>query len=246
MKTWLVMALAIVASACAESTATPPTVVSIQLTADQATAVNNEIKVITASTPEIAGLGDSASLILKTGAVVDSADLDVSFGGGPYYAVALQRAVSQTVNPFSTFDIIYFNNPSNPTRFVIVSVWARGQVGPPDGALANLATPTSVLTANVHFYQVDGQNVTHWKSTAGDLALGNGLPGGACPDVSTPNNATCERADLLIGSHVTASSRVSGTASGNPTMTIQSGFVRGIRLRYQILDAATALSAATN
>jgi hypothetical protein len=245
MKTRL-LALAVLAGACSEPTPPPTPVVSLQLTADQAAAVNNELKTITASTPEIAGLGDSVSLIVKTGAVVDSADIDVSFGGGTYYAVALQRAVSQTVNPFSTFDIVYFNNPSNPTRFVIVSVWARGQAGPPDGALANLATPTSVLIANVHFYQVDGQNVTHWKSTAGDLVLGNGLSGGACADVNTPNNVTCERADLLIGSHVTASTRVSGSASGTPTMTIQSGLVRGIRLRYQILDAATALSAATN
>lgn len=235
MKAGLGIALAIVVSACVEpSTTTPPAVVSIQLTAAQASAVNDEIKAITASTPEIAGLGDSASLILKTGVVVDSAAIDVSFGGGPYYAVSLQRAVSQSLNPYSTFDIIYFNNPSSPTRFVIVSVYARGQIGPPDGAVANLATPTSVLIPNVHFYAIDGQAVTHWRATAGNLVLGNGLPGGACPDVSTPNNVTCERADILIGSSVTATTRESGTSTDSPTLSIVNGFVRGIRLKYLI------------
>ena len=235
MKALLGVALAAVASGCVEpSVTTPPTVVSIQLTAAQAAAINNEIKAITVSTPEIAGLGDSASLILKTGVVVDSAAIDVSFGGGPYYAVSLQRAVSQTVNPFSTFDVIYFNNPSNPTRFVIVSVFARGQVGPPDGAVANLATPTPVLIANIHFYAIDGQAVTHWRATSGSLVLGNGLGGGACPDVNTPNTVTCERADILIGSSVSATTRESGTSTESPTLSIVNGLVRGIRLRYSI------------
>jgi hypothetical protein len=235
MRAALGIALAVIASGCLEpSVSTPRVVVSIQLTAAQAAAINNEIKAIAVSTPEIAGLGDSASLVLKTGAVVDSAAIDVSFGGGPYYAVSLQRAVSQSLNSFSTFDVIYFNNPSNPTRFVIVSVFAQGQGGPPDGAVANLGTRTSVLIASVHFYAIDGQAVTHWKATAGSLVLGNGLSGGACPDVNTPNNVTCERADILIGSSVTATSRESGTSADSPTLSIVDGFVRGIRLRYSV------------
>jgi hypothetical protein len=234
MKALLGVALAVVASGCVESSVTsPPTVVSVQLTAAQAAAINDEIKAITVSTPEIAGLGDSASLVLRTGTVVDSAAIDVSFGGGTYYAVSLQRAVSQTVNPFSTFDVIYFNNPSNPTRFVIVSVFARGQAGPPDGAVANLATPTPVLISNVHFYAIDGQAVTHWKGTAGSLVLGNGLSNGACPDVNTPNNVSCERTDILIAATVSAAVRESGTATDSPTLSIVNGLVRGIKLRYQ-------------
>ena len=229
------LGLAVLATACLESSVSgPPQVSSIQLTAAQAEAITDGIQSIAVVTPELSGLADSANLVIKAGILVDSADIDVSIGGGPYYAVSLQRAVTQPTNPFSTFDVIYFNNPSNPTRFIIVSVYARGTAGPPDGAIANIAQPTPVLTANVHFYQIDGAEVTHWRATAGSLEIGNGLPGGACPGWSDPEVA-CDRADLLIGGGATASTRESGSASGTATMSIVNGFVRGIKLKYLFL-----------
>lgn len=228
------LGLAVLATACLESSVNgPPHIATIQLSAAQATAINNSIQSIALNTPELQSLADSANLVIKAGAVVDSGIIDVNFGGEPYYAVALQRAVTQTVNPFSTFNVIYFNNPSAPTRFVIVSVYARGTAGPPDGAFANIALPTNALTANVHFYAIEGSAVTHWRATAGALELGNGLPGGACSDYSGPGY--CERLELLIGGSVTASVRESGSAPGSPVMSIVNGFVRGIKLRFTIL-----------
>jgi hypothetical protein len=228
------LGLAVLATACLESSVNgPPQVATIQLTAAQAAAINSSIQSIAITTPELSSLADSANLVLKAGAVVDSAAIDVNFGGEPFYAVSLQRAVTQTVHPFSTFEIIYFNNPSAPTRFVIVSVYARGTGGPPDGAFANIAFPTEVLTANVHFYAIESGAVTHWRATAGSVQLGNGLPGGACPDYTGPGN--CERADLLIGGSVTATIRESGSAAGSPIMSIVNGFVRGIRLKFTII-----------
>jgi len=233
MKRQAVLLAAILSSACLESSVNePPQIATIQLTAAEAAAVNNGIHSIALSTPELSGLADSANLVLKTGAVIDSAAIDLTFGGEPFYAVSLQRAVTQTINPFSTFDVIYFNNPSNPTRFVIVSVYARGNAGPPDGAIVNLATPTPVLIGNVHFYVIDGAAVTHWRATAGSLELGNGLPGGACPGFS--GSVPCETADILIGGNVTASVRESGSAPGSPTMSIENGYVRGIKLKFTI------------
>jgi hypothetical protein len=223
--------MAVLASACLESSVNgPPQVASIQLTAAEAQAINSSIGSIAVSTPELSFLADSANLVLKAGAVIDSAAIDVTFGGEPYYAVSLQRTITQPVNPYSTFDVIYFNNPSNPTRFVIVSVFARGNAGPPDGAVVNLATPTPVLTGTVHFYSIDGSGVTHWRSTAGAIQLGNGLPGGPCPGVTGP--VPCDTADILIGGTVTASVRESGSAAGSPTLSIVNGFVRGIKLKY--------------
>lgn len=228
------LGLAVLATACLESKVNGPQVVRIQLTAAEAAAVNSRVQAIAVSTPELAGLADSLNLVIKAGALVDSASIDVNFGGEPYYAVSLQRAVSQTTNPFTTFNVVYFNNPSNPTRLVIISVYARGTAGPPDGAIANIATPTPVLIAKVHFYTIEGAAVTHWQATAGSLELGNGLPGGACPDFS--GSVACETADVLIGGNVTASVRESGSAPGSPTMSIVNGFVRGIKLKFTILS----------
>ena len=228
------LALAVFATACVESKVNGPRVNSIQLTAAQAAAVTSGVQAIAVSTPELGGLADSLNLVVKAGVLVDSASIDVNIGGEPYYAVSLQRAVSQTTNPFATFDVVYFNNPSNPTRFVIVSVYARGTVGPPDGAIANIATPTSVLVANVHFYTIEGSAITHWRATAGSLELGNGLPGGACPDFSA--EVDCETADVLIGGNVTASVRESGSAPGSPVLAIVNGFVRGIKLKFTVLS----------
>ena len=234
MRIAVTIGMALVATACLESSVNgPPHVATIQLSATQAAAINSSLQSIAITTPELSSLADSANLVLKAGAVVDSAAIDVNFGGEPFYAVSLQRAVTQTVNPFSTFDVIYFNNPSAPTRIVVVSVYARGTAGPPDGAFANIALPTAVLTANVHFYAIEGAAVTHWRATAGSLQLGNGLEGGPCPDYIGP--ADCETADLLIGGAVTASVRESGSAAGSPIMSIVNGFVRGIRLKFTIL-----------
>ena len=227
------LGLAVLSTACLESSVTdPPHVATVQLTAAQAAAINSGLHTIGVNTPELAGLADSLNLIIKTGVVVDSAVIDVTFGGEPYYAVLLQRSVSQQPNPFTTFSVVYFNNPSSPTRFVILSVYARGSVGPPDGAFINLATPTSVLSGYVHFYQIDGSAVTHWRSTAGSMEIGNGLPGGACAGFD--GNVQCETADLLIGGNVTATTRESGTVSGSPTLSITNGFVRGIKLKYNV------------
>ena len=234
MRARVALATAVLATACLESSVTdPPRIATIQLTAAQAQAIQSSMQAIAVSTPELASLADSTNLVIKSGAIVDSAALDVSFGGEPYYGVALQRAVAQPTNPFSTFTIIYFNNPSSPTRMVIVSVYARGTAGPPEGAFANISTPTAVLTANVHFYVIDGSAVTHWRATSGAIQLGNGLPGGPCADYDGPGS--CEKADLLIGATVTASVRESGSAPGSPTLSIVNGFIRGIRLKFTLL-----------
>ena len=230
---WWGVALAVLASGCVESTVDPPTTVGIQLTAAQAAAVNGAIRSVALTTPDLSGLIDSTNIILKAGAVVDTTAMDASFGGGPYYAVVLQRSVTQPTNPYSTFHVIYFNNPSNPTRFIIASVYARGNVGPPDGVLANLATPTQVLIPYVHFYQIDAQETTHWKATAGSLVLGNSGPGGACADFTLQGAVQCENLEILIGASVTSSVRESGSAPGNPTLTVTNGIVRGVKLKFQ-------------
>ena len=234
MKSVPIMALAMLTSACLEPSPTGPKPVSITLTASQAATLNARIQEIAPASPDIAWLADSANLVLKAGAVVDSARIEVSLGGGPYYAVSLQRHISHATAPYTTFDAIYFNDPSNPTRFVILSAFARGNVGPPDGVIANIATPTAVVTGNAHFFVVEGAAVTHWRATAGNLAMGNGLTGGPCIGFTGPSNVNCQTADLLIGAVASATVRESGTAVGSPTLAIDDGLIRGIRLNFLI------------
>ncbi len=229
------LVLATLVSGCLEPSATDPKPVSITLTAAQAAALTARVEMIAASSSDIAWLADSASLVLREGAVVDSMAIDLSLGGGPYYAVSLQRHTSHPTAPFTTFDAIYFNDPSNPTRFVILSAFARGNAGPPDGVFANIATPTSAVVANAHFFVIEGTAVTHWRATAGTIVVGNGLPGGPCPVFSGTGNVSCEVADLLVGATVTVTTRESGTAAGTPTLSVEDGLVRGIKLNFLVL-----------
>src|SRR5690242_11333950 len=114
----------IIAGCGGDSSPTSPQ--TIHLTAAQATAIKNRVVQLAPVHPELSWLADSVALVIGAGVEVNQVDVTTNLPGGPFYAVALQRTIRTSFSGASTFDVIMFNDPSNPTDFMIVSGWING------------------------------------------------------------------------------------------------------------------------
>jgi hypothetical protein len=233
MQKILTAGLALVLAGCVETSAPNPAVLTV-LTAAQAAAVDAKLDQAVAGSAELGWLADSASLVIRAGGTADTVTTDIGLGDGPtlFYGVSLQRGVAILPNPFATFDAILFNDLANPTRFVIVSGWARGGTTPPDGMAGNVASPQSFATVNAHVFAVEGSAVTHWRATTGTVIFNNGIPGGPCPVFNAIPGVTCAVRDLITTATISAMVRESGTMSGSPALNFASERLRGILLAF--------------
>ena len=231
MRKCILICAGVLAAGCVEPSS-PGLPATFSLTAAQAAAVDARLDAVVAGSPDLGWLADSASLVIREGGVADTATLDIGIGPELYYGVSLQRGVAILPNPFATFDAILFNDLLTPTRFVIVSGFARGGTTPPDGMGASISAPLSIATGNVHFFAVGGGVVTHWRATAGNVVFNNGIPGGACPWFAPASGVTCRIADLFTTTRVTASVRESGAMTGSPTVDLANLRLRGILLGF--------------
>ena len=118
----------------------------ITLSAAQATVLMNKIGQFAPLHNQIAWLADSANLVIKSGSQVDLILVSTNLAPGPFYAVGLQRAVQLTGSSFSTFDLIAFNDPSNPTDFIVIDGYNSGSGAPPTStSAASRSSPASAL-----------------------------------------------------------------------------------------------------
>ena len=206
---------------------------TISLTAEQATALNQKLELLVANDQELGWLADSANLVLREGALVDTFPITTSLGSGPYYGIALQRAVRTNIDGFSTFHAIFFNDPSNVTDFIIVSGFAGSAAGPPESVSGSFVQSGFGLTSlNAHFFHAEGTAVTHWRATAGNAALSNVGPPGSCRELTPPAGVTCETSPMSVAAIVTSSARERGSAAGLPIATVPTMTLRGIRLKF--------------
>jgi hypothetical protein len=178
---------------CGSDQGTNVTATGIRLTAAQAAALMSRVTQIAPVHPELAWLADSARLVLKSGAEADVIELTTDLAPGPFYAVGLQRSIVTSSNSFATFDLIAFNDPSNPTAFIIVDGYAPG----------SQTTPPSSITGEFgggavsgYLFQVIGGAVSAWRAAAGIATLATGSVGNACLDFQPGAGVTCEQSDL--------------------------------------------------
>lgn len=233
-KTLTVIAVAVLAAAVACSDNSPDDNGSIKLSASQATMLNTRIDLAVAGTTELAWLADSANLALREGAVVDTVSITTDLGPGPYYGIGLQRAMYATNSPSATFDAILFNDPANPTRFIIVSGWAQGTSLPPGAVSRVFGAPPSTSSMSGHLYAIDGTAVTHWRATAGSASLVNDGSAPPCTSFVATTLVSCESSGLKTTFAITASVRESGAATGTRTATMATATLRGIRLLFEV------------
>jgi hypothetical protein len=215
--------------ACGSDKATGPEN-QIILSAAQATALMNKITQFAALQTEIAWLGDSANLVLKSGAEADLIPVSTNLGPGPFYAVGLQRAVQLPTNPFSTFDLIAFNDPSNPTDFIMVDGYIQGSGAPPTSVSGVFDGPV-----NGYFFHTEGSTVTAWRAALGTAALSRGGSGGGCTGFQSSSGVTCTLADLTTSFTVTAAFQDAGPQSNAIVQaSLNTTTVAGILLSFPL------------
>src|SRR5205809_754613 len=101
--------VAVVLSAACNEATPPATGASVTLTAQQAATIQTRVTQLAPLHPELAWLSDSISLVIRSGAEVDSVDVATNLGVGPFYAVAIQRGftpASPVAFGSATFDVI--------------------------------------------------------------------------------------------------------------------------------------------
>lgn len=193
LRSMSVVLLSSIALACGGDSSTGVNGGSITLSASQATAVMTKITQVTPLHGDIAWLADSANLVLRSGAVAERVDINTNLGSGPFYAVGLQRAVQSGSSRFSTFDIIAFNDPSNPTDFIIIDGFRIGTTSPPTSVTG--AFGGSLL--NGHLFHVSGNSVSSWRAAVGTGTLSTGSIGSACSGFQGDATVSCTQADLV-------------------------------------------------
>ena len=221
-----VVLLSSFALACGGDSSTGPAN-TLTLSATQATVLMNKIIQIAPINTDIAWLADSANLVLRSGAQADLIPLTITTGAGPFYAVGLQRRVQLTGTAFSTFDLIAFNDPSNPTDFLIV-----------DGFNSGATPPTSVTGSfdgaiNGFLFHLDGSTISAWRAVLGSGTLTSGAPGSACAGFQSSAGVTCAQASLTATFSITGAFQDAGpTSSTLAQASLASGTVSGIVLSY--------------
>jgi hypothetical protein len=188
-------ALSSVFVACSEANSPTTDGSKIQLTSSQAALLVSRVSQIAPVHPELSWLADSISLVLKSGAFADRIEVVTDLGDGPFYAVGLQRAI-KTSNASATFDLIAFDDPSNPTNFIIVDGWSQS---------SNSTTPSSVtgpfgqeasIQLSGHLFHVSGSTVTAWRAESGTASFVAGAAGGACDGFQPTGMVTCAQSAL--------------------------------------------------
>jgi len=167
----------------------------VTLTAAQATNVTAAISQIGRVHSDLKWLGDSANLVLKSGAVAKRVAISTNLASGPFYAVSLQRGVASSTHSFATFDFIAFDNPSHPTAFIVVDGYADGAgAAPPTSASGRFETMGGGVFG--HLFLVSGNIVEGWRSEVGEASLVGALTGPPCEVFQDGGGVTCSQSLL--------------------------------------------------
>ena len=210
------------------SDSTAPHGPSITLTAADATVLMDRITKLAPVHPELAWLADSANLVLKSGAEADLIPITTDLAAGPFYAVGLERGVQISANSFSTFDLIAFNDPSNPTDFIIVDGFTTGTGAPPTSASGDFGG-----AVNGHLFHVDGNTVTAWRAQTGVASLSTASVGDACAGFLTTAVVSCAQSKLTAAFTITSALEDSSVqGSGTRTASLTPTTVAGILLSF--------------
>lgn len=231
-------ALALLAACSSSSPTAPKTQGGLHLTAAQVQAIVQRLGQLKVSNPALAWIAESASVAIQAGAEVQTLPLTTTnFAPGPFYGVTLQRdfTTASGVTPV-TFDLIAFDNPSDPNNFMIIDV---GQVQ------QGLTSPPVAEQAGAYFLQVVNDSVSQWISQAGTASFGIGGATGACPAYQGPAGVTCSLQTMNIVFNITSSEPFPvpegaidpSVIAASPTASMSATLVPGVILTFAA-DAA--------
>ena len=220
--------LALLAS-CSSSSSTGPKQPTIQLTAAQAQAITQRLQQIAASNPGISDLADSITVGIQAGVGVNAVDVTTALGSGPFYAFGLKRVFSGSPGFGPTFDVLVFDNPSDPQNFIIIDVFAGSAT--PDAANGSFDGSAGTV-ATGRLFQVSGDSTLAWIPTQGDVSIAGTGPNGDCGGFQPPTGVTCAQETMHISFSMTSSTPDVGTSGAGPTASFTGADVAGIVLTF--------------
>ena len=234
----LALSLAAIATvACSDDEPSSPNLPeTIQLSAAQATAIKTRIGQLAPIHPELSWLADTIALVVGTGIEVSQVDITTNASDGPFYAISLQRTIRAGAANSASFDVILFNDPSNPTDFIIASGWINpnSNTTPPTTVTGQFDSPTANSTVNAHIFHVAGSTVSAWRATSGTATFSLGGTSGTCPSVPNTASVTCEAADLNATFNIVTAMSDNQTLSSTLSATLPAVDVSGIIIRMLI------------
>ncbi|MGH7623902.1 MAG: hypothetical protein ACREOJ_01120, partial [Gemmatimonadaceae bacterium] len=238
MRVSLVCGLAgitVLLGACSSDSTGPINGQPIHLTQAEVSALESQVTKLAPVFPELAFLADSVSVVLQAGAEADPVDITTDLGAGPFYAVGLQRAFSNGATSFTTFDFIAFNDPANPTDFIIVDGYAPGD-GPttPQSASGSFGDASSGIVFTGHLFHVSDNVVLAWRALAGTASMATGTTGGDCVAFQGTAGVTCTQAAMQASIEITQSEPQSATQGGESrSASLSSASVAGVLLSFE-------------
>jgi hypothetical protein len=187
---------------------------TITLTASQAATLVSRIEFFGASDPTLSSLADTVDVVLTAGAVARRVEIVNSQGASSFYAVSLQRTHQATAGTpgatsWSTFNIIAFDDPTNPTLFVILGGFNSVASGPPPNTVTGPIGATSSSSLTGHLFSVSGNQVSTWNASGGTSYMTVGATSETCAGFTGPG--TC------VKSTMDASFTITGSVAGNGT-----------------------------
>jgi len=212
-------------AACSSSSSTAPKT-TLHLTAPQAAALTQRLQQIAAANPAFGDLADSIAIGIKSGVGVTQIDLTTDLGAGPFYAFGLKRVFSGAPSFGPDFDILAFDNPSDPQNFILIDVFASSS----DAANGSF-DGTSGSNATGVLFQLSGDSTLTWVPTHGVVSIVGRGSSGDCGSYQPPTGITCAQETMGISFSVT-STMLSTGASGGPTASFAGADLTGIVLTF--------------
>lgn len=206
----------------------------IQLTEAQAATLEGRMSSFSSTDPSLAALGDTARFVLTAGAEARQIDVTTDLGAGPYWAVSLHRShVGAGTSPqsWSTFHVIAFNEPNNPTRFIVLGGFNSVSGTTPPASVSGAIGSTSTSSLTAHLFSVEGNQTSAWHASAGTSSLTATPTAESCAGF-TATGMTCVRGSMSVTFDITGTVPGNGSAGQRTASVVVAQTVPGISLNF--------------
>ncbi|HYC50519.1 MAG TPA: hypothetical protein VEB19_05345 [Gemmatimonadaceae bacterium] len=213
---------------CSDDPVTGPGGDLITLSASQAASLVARVESFAVSDPTIGSISDTIEVVVKAGAEARRIEVTTDLGATEYYAVSLHMPNAQSVPASATFHFIAFDDPNNPTRFIILGGWSA--LGTGSDAPTVVSGPIGGATSTSltgHLFSISGSQVSAWHASAGTVSFESSANGGACTGFTGPG--TCVKGSMDVTFNLTSTVAGNG-AAGERTASGSAVNVPGIRL----------------
>lgn len=206
----------------------------ITLTQAQAATLVSRMTSFSSTNANLAALGDSARFVLTAGAEARQINVTTDLGGGPYWAVSLHRSRTGTgASPqsWSTFHVIAFNEPNDPTRFIVLGGFNQVSGATPPTSVSGSIGGAANSSLTAHLFSVSGSQVSAWHASAGTSSLAATPSVETCPGFSA-SGMTCVKSAMTANFNITTTVPGNGAAGARTMSTASAQTAPGIRLAF--------------